>query len=39
MSHINKVIQSGYFNDTLREWQSPNTHITSSNLMYPIFIL
>ncbi|XP_026804233.1 delta-aminolevulinic acid dehydratase [Rhopalosiphum maidis] len=39
MSYTNKVIHSGYFNDTLRQWQCQNTQITSLNLMYPIFIL
>lgn len=39
MSNTDKVIQSGYFNDTLRQWHCQNTEITPLNLMYPIFIL
>ncbi|VVC25520.1 Aldolase-type TIM barrel,Delta-aminolevulinic acid dehydratase [Cinara cedri] len=39
MNSIDKVIQSGYFNDTLRQWHCLNTQITPFNLMYPIFIL
>ena len=36
--NLSHVLQSGYFNKTLRDWQSTNTNITSSNLMLPIFI-
>jgi porphobilinogen synthase len=36
--NLNHVLQGGYFNKTLREWQSTNTNITSTNLMLPIFI-
>jgi len=39
MSYSTRVIQSGYFNDTLRQWQCQNSHITPLNLMFPIFIL
>lgn len=39
MNYQNKVIHSGYFNDTLRQWNCQNTSITPLNLMYPIFIL
>lgn len=35
---LNHVLQSGYFNKTLREWQSMNTNITASSLMLPIFV-
>lgn len=36
--NLNHVLQGGYFNKTLREWQSINTSITASNLILPIFI-
>jgi porphobilinogen synthase len=36
--NLNHVLQGGYFNKTLREWQSMNTNIRASNLMLPIFI-
>lgn len=34
-----RVLHSGYFNPTLRRWQSSNTEIHPWNLMYPIFIV
>ena len=36
--NLNHVLQGGYFNKTLREWQSMNTNIKATNLMLPIFI-
>ncbi|KAK4314502.1 hypothetical protein Pmani_014207 [Petrolisthes manimaculis] len=34
-----RILHSGYFNPTLRKWQSSNTEIHPWNLMYPIFIV
>lgn len=34
-----RVLHSGYFNATLRKWQSSNTEIHPWNLMYPIFVV
>lgn len=34
-----RILHSGYFNATLRRWQSSNTEIHPWNLMYPIFIV
>ncbi|CAH0722163.1 unnamed protein product, partial [Brenthis ino] len=33
------ILQSGYFNATLRKLQEPNTSIEPHNIMYPIFLL
>lgn len=33
------LLHSGYFNETLRSWQSNNSEITPNNLMYPIFLV
>jgi porphobilinogen synthase len=32
------VLQSGYFNPTLRHWHTTNTTLTAANLILPIFI-
>ncbi|KAK7083162.1 hypothetical protein SK128_005161 [Halocaridina rubra] len=34
-----RILHSGYFNATLRRWQTSNTEIHPWNLMYPIFIV
>lgn len=34
-----RILHSGYFNPTLRHWQTSNTEIHPWNLMYPIFIV
>lgn len=34
-----RILHSGYFNGTLRRWQSANTELHPWNLMYPIFIV
>lgn len=31
-------LHSGYFHEVVREWQTANTFVTASNLVYPIFI-
>lgn len=36
--NLNHILQGGYFNDTLRKWQSTNTQITPANLILPLFI-
>lgn len=33
------VLQGGYFQDTLRKLQAPNTSIEPHNIMYPVFLL
>ncbi|KPJ14332.1 Delta-aminolevulinic acid dehydratase [Papilio machaon] len=33
------VLQGGYFQETLRKLQEPNTSIEPHNLMYPVFLL
>uniref|UniRef100_A0A6P7H5J7 Delta-aminolevulinic acid dehydratase n=1 Tax=Diabrotica virgifera virgifera TaxID=50390 RepID=A0A6P7H5J7_DIAVI len=33
------ILQSGIFNQTLRDWQSIQCEITAKNLMYPVFIV
>nr|XP_022900039.1 delta-aminolevulinic acid dehydratase [Onthophagus taurus] len=33
------ILQGGYFNSTLRTWQSSGTEIGAHNLMYPVFIM
>ncbi|KOB66452.1 Delta-aminolevulinic acid dehydratase [Operophtera brumata] len=33
------VLQGGFFQDTLRKLQAPNTSIEPHNLMYPVFLL
>lgn len=32
-------LHGGYFNSTLREWQTMGTEINANNLMYPLFIV
>lgn len=32
------MLHSGYFNSTLRSWQSTNTQFNASHLIYPLFI-
>ncbi|KAG7170595.1 Delta-aminolevulinic acid dehydratase-like [Homarus americanus] len=34
-----RILHSGYFNPTLRQWQTSNTEIHPWNLMYPLFIV
>ncbi|XP_075226560.1 porphobilinogen synthase [Lycorma delicatula] len=34
-----RVIHSGYFHPLLRKWNSGNTEITPSHLMYPVFVV
>ncbi|XP_063614144.1 delta-aminolevulinic acid dehydratase-like isoform X1 [Penaeus indicus] len=34
-----RILHSGYFSPTLRQWQTSNTEIHPWNLMYPIFIV
>ncbi|XP_065646698.1 delta-aminolevulinic acid dehydratase isoform X2 [Hydra vulgaris] len=36
MSHC--ILQGGYFNNTLRSWQSNTSGLTAASLIYPIFI-
>ena len=36
--NLNHVLQGGYFNKTLREWQSTNTNVTPANFIFPLFI-
>ncbi|XP_072395756.1 delta-aminolevulinic acid dehydratase [Diabrotica undecimpunctata] len=33
------ILQSGIFNQTLRDWQGIKCEITAKNLMYPVFIV
>lgn len=33
-----KILQGGFFNDTLRNWQSRLSKVTPDSLLYPIFI-
>ncbi|XP_068628502.1 delta-aminolevulinic acid dehydratase isoform X1 [Battus philenor] len=33
------VLQGGYFHETLRKLQEPNTNIEPHNIMYPVFLL
>jgi porphobilinogen synthase len=37
-SELNHILQGGYFNRTLRDWQSTNTNISQSSLILPLFI-
>jgi porphobilinogen synthase len=32
------ILQSGYFNSTLRHWQSTSTLVNESNFIYPLFL-
>ncbi|CAL4111662.1 unnamed protein product, partial [Meganyctiphanes norvegica] len=34
-----RILHSGYFNSTLRRWQSSNTELHPWNFMYPIFVV
>ncbi|XP_045621441.1 delta-aminolevulinic acid dehydratase [Procambarus clarkii] len=34
-----RILHSGYFSPTMRQWQTSNTEIHPWNLMYPIFIV
>lgn len=34
-----RILHSGYFNSTLRRWQSTNTELHPWNFMYPIFVI
>ncbi|XP_071543378.1 delta-aminolevulinic acid dehydratase [Panulirus ornatus] len=34
-----RVLHSGYFNSTMRRWQTSNTEIHPWNLMYPVFVV
>lgn len=38
-AEFSHFLHSGYFNLTLREWQTNQSDYSAKNLMYPLFIV